>query len=229
MATQIKDNIIMEDEKTKQPESGKQDINAKVGKAKVFLKKGATTAHGVLKTAKSLGVPVPKAAIKISGMVANKVRVYSRTRNHAALGLVHAYMAMNPDATLEDLRCAFPDDLCHDSGVLELFITARQTASCDASQYFAKPEEMLSTDDGQAVAMCQTWSKTSFDRLVSAAANYGIEVAKIDETRAAGEAGFSLKYLNGYVPPVKQKKNRSKWWMYLLVIALIIAAIVIVF
>ncbi len=219
----------MEEEKNKRPEPAKQDIHDKVDKAKVFLKKGATTAHGVLKTAKSLGVPVPKAAIKISGMVANKVRVYGSSQNRAALGIAHAYMTMNPDATLEDLRCAFPDDLCHDSGVLELFITARQTASCDASQYFAKPEEMLSTDDGQAVAMCQTWSKTSFDRLVSAAANYGIEVAKIDETRAAGEAGFSLKYLNGYVPPVKQKKKRSKWWMYLLVIALIIAAIVIVF
>ncbi len=88
---------------------------------------------------------------------------------------------------------------------------------------------MLCTGDGQTVAMCQDWSSASFDRLVSVAANYGIEVAKIDETRTTGEAGFSLKYLNGYVPPVKQKKKRRKRWMYFLVIALIIAIIAIVF
>ncbi len=219
----------MEEEKNERPEPAKKDFQDKVGKAKVFMKKGATTAHGVLKTAKSLGVPVPKAAIKISGMVANKVRVYGTSQSRAALGTAHAYMTMNPDATLEDLRCAFPDDLRLDSGAAELFITARRAASCDASLYFTGSDEMLCTGDGQTVAICQEWSKASYDRLVSVAANYGIEVAKIDETRDTGEAGFRLKYLNGYVPPVKQKKKRRKWWLYLLVIILIIAIIAIVF
>jgi|GEM_PF-6395298 len=220
----------MKEEKRKErPEPAKQDIHGKVGKAKVFLKKGATTAHGVLKTAKSLGVPVPKAAIRISGMVANKVRVYGTSQSRAALGIAHAYMTMNPDATLEDLRCAFQGDLRLDSDAAELFITAQQAAPCDASRYFAKPEEMLCTGDGQTVAMCQEWSKASFDRLVSVAANYGIEVAKINETRDTGKAGFSLKYLNGYVPPVKQKKKRRKWWLYLLVTAIVIVIIAIVF
>ena len=162
-------------------------------------------------------------------MVANKVRVYGKSQSRAALGIAHAYMTMHPDATLEDLRCAFPDDMRLDSDAAELFITARQAAECDTCRYFAKPEEMLCTGDGQTVAVCQEWSSASFDRLVSVAANYGIEVAKIGETRTNGETGFSLKYLNGYVPPVKQKKKRRKRWMCLLVIALIIAFIAIVF
>ncbi len=173
----------MEEQKNEGPEpGGEKNINDKIGKAKVFLKKGATTAHGVLKTAKSFGVPVPKAAIRISGMVANKVRVYGKSQSRAALGIAHAYMTMHPDATLEDLHCAFPDDMRLDSDAAELFITARQAAECDTCQYFAKPEEMLCTGDGQTVAVCQEWSSASFDRLVSVAANYGIEVAKIGET-----------------------------------------------
>lgn len=47
----------------------------------------------------------------------NKIRVYGKAQNRTALGIMHAYMLMNPDATLEDLREAFPDSLNPDSGV----------------------------------------------------------------------------------------------------------------
>lgn len=205
-----------------------KSIRDKAEKAKVALKKGATTAHGVLKTAKSLGVPVPKAALKISGMVANKVRVYGKAQNRTALGIVHAYMEMNPDSTLEDLRGAFPNDLCPDRGAPENFLTVEDAASYNErmSLYFAKPEETLHTGDGQEIAMSQIWSKSSLDRIISAAANYGIEVAKIDKAYETGEAGFSLKYLNGYVPPVRKKKKHHNWWLYFLIIILIAVIII---
>ena len=38
--------------------------------------------------------------------MANKVRVYGKAQNRTALGIVHAYMVMYPQATLEDLRRA---------------------------------------------------------------------------------------------------------------------------
>ena len=40
---------------------------------------------------------------------ASKVRVYGKAQNRTALGIANAYMVMYPQATLEDLRKAFPN------------------------------------------------------------------------------------------------------------------------
>ena len=36
----------------------------------------------------------------------NKVRVYDKAQNRTALGIMHAYMVMYPQATIEDLQKA---------------------------------------------------------------------------------------------------------------------------
>lgn len=54
--------------------------------------------------------------------MANKVRVYGKAQNRTALGIVHAYMVMYPQATLQDLRRAFPNELNPDKGIAENFI-----------------------------------------------------------------------------------------------------------
>ena len=59
----------------------------------------------------------------------NKVRVYGKAQNRTALGIVHAYMVMNPGATLADLRKAFPNDLCPDRGAPENFMTVQDAGS----------------------------------------------------------------------------------------------------
>lgn len=69
--------------------------------------------------------------------MASNVRVYAMAQNRTALGIAHAYMAMHPDAILDDLRKAFPNELNPDSGVKEIFIYAEEkgtTANWD--EYF---------------------------------------------------------------------------------------------
>lgn len=155
----------------------------------------------------------------------NKVRVYGKAQNRTALGIVHAYMVMNPGSTLADLRRAFPNDLCPDRGVPENFMTVQEAATYNErmSLYFAKPEETLRTGDGQEVALSQIWSKSSFDRIVAHAAQYGIEIAQFDKTKIGEKGGFRLEYLNGYIPPTGKKKGTA-WWIWLLA-AIVIAGI----
>ena len=40
-----------------------------------------------------------------------RVRVYGKAQNRTALGIMHAYMVMYPQAKLEDLKKAFPKEL----------------------------------------------------------------------------------------------------------------------
>ena len=51
-----------------------------------------------------------------------RVRVYGKAQNRTALGIMHAYMVMYPQAKLEDLKKAFPKELNPDSGVKENFV-----------------------------------------------------------------------------------------------------------
>ena len=112
----------------------------------------------------------------------NKIRVYGKAQNRTALGIMHAYMLMNPDATLEDLREAFPDSLNPDSGVKKNFIYAEEKGT-DANWegFFKADDEVLHTGDGRQVAVVKMWTKPSFERLVAHAAQYGIEVSQFDE------------------------------------------------
>ena len=69
--------------------------------------------------------------------MANKIRVYGKAQNRTSLGIIHAYMVMYPQATLEDLRKAFPNELNPDKGVKENFIDVDQyEASSNWDGYF---------------------------------------------------------------------------------------------
>lgn len=158
--------------------------------------------------------------------MASKVRVYGKAQNRTALGIVHAYVVMYPQATLEDLRKAFPDSLCPDSGVKEMFLpqAEAETFNTKMSLYFAKPDEVLQLADGSKVALAQVWSKASFDRMVAQGKLYDIEVAEFEKTMKGEKGGYRLEYLNGYVPPVAEtKKKGMAWWIWLLLLLLVAA------
>lgn len=168
----------------------------------------------------------------------NKVRVYGKAQNRTALGIMHAYMVMYPQATMEDLQKAFPNEINPDSGVKKNFVAAGDKGT-DANWdgFFQKEDELLTMGDGSKVAVVKMWTKPSFERLVAHAAQYGIEIAQFEEAEGGGKKGsFRLEYLNGYVPPVKEtakkmvetfaktkKKGSIKWlWILLGLIALAI-------
>lgn len=159
----------------------------------------------------------------------NKVKVYGKAQNRTALGIVHAYLVMYPHATLEDLRKAFPNSICPDSGVPELFLPLDEAEKFNTkmSLYFAKPDEVLELLDGTKVAMAQVWSKGSFDKIVEQGKLYDVEVADFEKTMKGEKGGYRLEYLNGYVPPVRETKKKGfPWWLWVL-LALIVAGIVV--
>ena len=159
----------------------------------------------------------------------NKVRVYGKAQNRTALGIMHAYMVMYPQATMEDLQKAFPNELNPDSGVKINFVRAGEKGT-DANWdgFFQKEDELLTMGDGTKVAVVKMWTKPSFERLVAHAAQYGIEVAQFEEADGAGKKGsFRLEYLNGYVPPAPvAPKKGMPWWLWAIIAAVIIGLII---
>ncbi|MDD6889333.1 MAG: OmpA family protein [Bacteroidales bacterium] len=159
--------------------------------------------------------------------MASKVRVYGKAQNRTALGIMHAYMLMYPQATIEDLRKAFPNSLNPDKGVQENFIFAEEKGT-DANWdgYFKGNDEVLLMGDGKKVAVVKMWTKASFDRVVEQAKLYDIEVAKFEaaEKGFGKKGGFTLEYLNGWTPPAPVAKKR-KLLPILLIAALVIIAL----
>ena len=161
--------------------------------------------------------------------MASKVRVHGKAQNRTALGIVHAYVVMYPHASLDDLRKAFPNSVCPDSGVKELFLPVSEAEKFNTkmSLYFAKPDEVINLADGSQIALSQVWSKPSFERIVEQGKLYDVEVAEFEKTAHPGQkGGYRLEYLNGYVPPVsEQPKKKSLMWLWILLV-LILAGVI---
>ena len=113
--------------------------------------------------------------------MASKVRVYGKAQNRTALGIAHAYMVMYPQATLEDLRKAFPNELNPDKGVSENFVYAEDKGTtADWDGFFKAEDELLTMGDGKKVSVVKMWTKPSFERIVSHAKLYDIEIAQFE-------------------------------------------------
>ena len=157
----------------------------------------------------------------------NKVRVLGKAQNRTALGIMHAYMVIYPQATIEDIRKSFPNSLNPDKGTDEIFIFAEEKGT-DANWdgYFKAEDELLTMGDGRKVSVVKMWTKPSFERVVEHAKQYGIEIEKFEQAEKGfgKKGGFELKYLNGWTPPAPvQKKN--KLWLWILLALLALAAI----
>ena len=153
----------------------------------------------------------------------SKVRVYGKAQNRTCLGIAHAYMVMFPDATLEDLRKAFPNNLNPDKGVKENFIYVDEKGT-DANWdgYFREDDEVITTGDNKKVSVVKMWTKPSFERMVAQAENYEIVTEMLKEAEKDVKARFRLEFLNGFT--INENKAKSKL-IPLLFAALIITAI----
>lgn len=165
----------------------------------------------------------------------SKVRVYGKAQNRTALGIINAYQVMFPHATYEDFKKSFPNEINPDCGSKNIFLTEKEiqehVAAGDAwyaqgQGYFVEPEEYMTSSDGVKFAVVRMWTKPSFERLVSHAKQYDIEVAEFTaaEKGVGKKGGWRLEYLNGYVPPVPVQQ-KSKTWLWVLIGALVVVAI----
>ena len=91
----------------------------------------------------------------------NKIVVTAKAQNRQALGIMHAYMTMFPNTTLEELREAFPNTINPDKGTDEIFIPAEEkgtTANWDG--YFKGEGEFAHHGRWHASVCCENVDKT---------------------------------------------------------------------
>lgn len=172
--------------------------------------------------------------------MASKVRVYAKSQKWAALGIVDAYLKMYPHATLEDVNKAFPRKLFVDDGLNVGFMVTwaekekmakatKTTFDDEQIVEWKKSHHYLTLSDGTEIAFSfSMWTKEMFEKIVAQAKLYDVEIAKYEAAeKGIGKRGeYRLEYLNGYVPPVPDKK--SKKWLWILLAALLVIAILII-
>lgn len=155
----------------------------------------------------------------------SKVRVYGKAQNRTVLGIINAYLVMYPHATKADLEKAFPLELQDGGSWKSLFCTPaewKQKNESNQGLWFAEEDEILRLQDGTELMLLKLWPKENFEGIVNHAKQYDIEIAKFEAAdKGAGvKGGYRLEYLNGYVPPVPEKK--SKKWLWIALAALLL-------
>ena len=133
----------------------------------------------------------------------NKVRVYGKIQNRTALGIVNAYLIIHPEATLEELKEAFPKSLNPDSGTKVNFVDIRDIEDSQSENwkaFFNKEDELLHLADGTNVALVSMWTGKSFKKIIAKAAEYGIETKVTNIPGNDSGKKYKLEYLNGFVP-----------------------------
>ena len=130
-----------------------------------------------------------------------KLKVTGTSQNSTALGIMHAYVRLFPDSTLEDLRRAFPNEIAPDNGVKQIFQPIKQAKALnDESEsftgYFATVQRPpLTLSDGSQVAVCQVWTSSSLARLVEKAKAFGIDAEVCKGQKP--DVGFRIDILEG--------------------------------
>ena len=157
----------------------------------------------------------------------SKVRVYGKAQNRTVLGIVNAYLVMYPHATKADLDKAFPVELQDEGSWKSLFCTPAEWAKKKESNqglWFAEKDEILHLQDGTDLILLKLWPKENFDKMVSHAKMYDIEIAKFEaaDKGFGAKGGYRLEYLNGYVPPVPGKKSNK--WLWIIIAAILVLA-----
>lgn len=175
----------------------------------------------------------------------NKVRVNGKAQNRTALGIVNAYLVINPNTTYDQLKSAFPNSINPDSGSKEMFLTEAEVKHeiasgnswvAEGTGFFMADDEWLQLKDGTRFVVVRVWTKDSLERLEKVAAQNGIEIASFEKGKQFKKGGFELEYLNGWTPaPVEKvvtkevvktvEKKRMPWWVWLL-LAVLVAVVI---
>ena len=157
-----------------------------------------------------------------------KVKVTGKVQNSTALGIMNAYLELNPDCTLADLRRAFPNDIAPDNGVVEIFLPVSEASKFNddsISLYFMKEDRpALKLSNGSKVAVSQIWTSKSLNNLISEAKKYGIQ-AEVHKGMEKVKYGYIIEHIeqiSSVIPstPVHEKK---KSYLLPLIIMIIVA------
>ena len=155
--------------------------------------------------------------------MAKKIRVYGQSQKWTALGIVAAYLELHPNATLLDLRQAFPkNEIGNEIDTVENIIGKEKDGKFDEklSKQITDMEMSLTLKDGTKVAFSNPmWPADKFKKIDKCAEQYGIEIADFKEAeKGIGKRGnYSLEIISD-----KKKCN----WLLWLILAFIILGVI---
>lgn len=155
--------------------------------------------------------------------MAKKIRVYGQSQKWTALGIVAAYLELHPNATLSDLRQAFPkNEIGNEIDTVENIIGKEKDGKFDEklSKQITDMEMSLTLKDGTKVAFSNPmWPADKFKKIEKCAEQYGIEIADFKEAeKGIGKRGnYSLEVISD-----KKKCN----WLLWLILAFIILGVI---
>ena len=126
------------------------------------------------------------------------IQVHALAPDRTALGIMHAYLQLNPEATLDELKKAFPESLNPDSGQKCIFATLEEILKMpertDRNSFFTNDDCILKLKDGTDAAVVTAWTEESLKKLAEQAVKYKIEVAPEEKTNKSfcKKRGFYL-------------------------------------
>lgn len=129
-------------------------------------------------------------------------QVFGKNQKRTALGMMAAYIAMNPKITIEELNEKFPMKVvCPDAGIDKLFFTEEEYDQkntkwfVDGIACVIKDDEALRIADNQKVLFNATWSKDSLYNLQNEMEKYAIK-GSVDTQRVSesAKAGYEIHY-----------------------------------
>ncbi len=132
--------------------------------------------------------------------MASKIKVHGLAQGRTVLGIINAYLVLNPNATKEDLDNAFPSSLNpgHGKSIFADLAKKDEVKNLEHN-YFEKDDEAIKLNDGTSLALCEAWPKEAFLKAVEKAKEYGIEVSEFHKTSYPGQKGsFWFEKLNGF-------------------------------
>jgi outer membrane protein OmpA-like peptidoglycan-associated protein len=123
-----------------------------------------------------------------------KIRVYGKDQNRTALGIINAYLTLNPNASLADLQRAFPYSL-NPTGTVKETIVPISEAAGKPNEFFEKPDELITLKNGQKASLKYLWEKPNFEKIKEHAKQFGIEAVDIAETPPFKEGSYKLELI----------------------------------
>lgn len=146
--------------------------------------------------------------------------VHGKSQNRTALGMMHAYLTMFPNVSLDRLKSEFSKQaVCPDAGVGQLFFTIEEIEAGIASgntwfvedgAAFTKEGEWLTLKNGQKLAFNKMWTANSLAILQKHMEQYQI-FAQVDKALKS-PTGFKIDY------QYQEKKNPTIWLVALVLL-----------
>jgi hypothetical protein len=159
-----------------------------------------------------------------------KIRIHGKSQSRTALGIINAYLKLNPDSTLADLQQAFPKSLNPHSVGHNIVVPLSETLGHE-KQYFEHEDELIVLKNGQKLSLVEIWHKEDYDAICEHAKQFGIKVVEMDHTIPFEKGSYVLEYIDepipaAVIPPIsvkdEKKKCKCSWWWWLLLLLLLL-------